>query len=303
MTSVPIVACLWFDDQAEEAAAFYTKTFPGGGRVTATSRYPESTDNPSHKPRGSVLTVEFEVAGQRFTALNGGPLFTINPSISFFVICPSVEEVDRLFAALAQGGEALMPLGSYPWSQRFGWVKDQFGVSWQVMTSPGPPAAQAAIVPCLMFTGGQSGRADEAMQMYARIFPGSRVEMVARYAAGEGPEGSVKHGRFVLAGQPMIAMDSHVAHGFTFNEGISLQVMCNDQGEVDRYWSALSDGGQQGPCGWLKDRFGVSWQVVPARIAEWMTSSDIAARDRAFNAVMGMKKLDIAAIEAAFRGR
>jgi predicted 3-demethylubiquinone-9 3-methyltransferase (glyoxalase superfamily) len=303
MSRGPIVPCLWFDDQAEEAAAFYAKTFPGG-RVTATSHYPESTDNPSRKPRGSVLTVEFEVAGQRFTALNGGPLFTINPSISFFVICDGAERVERLFSALAQGGEALMPLGSYPWSERYGWIKDRFGVSWQVMTGRGGQAqAQAAIVPCLMFTGGQSGRADQAMQTYARVFPGGRVESVARYAAGEGPEGSVKHGRFVLAGQEMIAMDSHVQNSFSFNEGISLQAMCKDQAEVDRYWSALSEGGQPGPCGWLRDRFGISWQVVPDGIAAWMTSRDTAARDRAFNAVMGMKKLDIAAIQAAFDGR
>jgi predicted 3-demethylubiquinone-9 3-methyltransferase (glyoxalase superfamily) len=303
MSSGPIVPCLWLDDQAEEAAAFYTATFPGG-RVTATSHYPESADNPSGKPRGSVLTVEFELAGQRFTALNGGPLFTINPSISFFAICGSVAEVDRLFAALAPGGEVLMPPGSYPWRERYGWVKDRLGVSWQVMTSPSPqPAAQVTIVPCLMFTGGQGGRADEAMHTYARIFPDAAVEMISRYTGGDGPEGWVKHGRFVLAGQPMIAMDSHVENQFTFNEGISLEVMCEDQGEVDRYWSALSDGGQPGPCGWLKDRFGVSWQVVPARIAEWMASRDTAARDRAFNAVMRMKKLDIAAIQAAFEGR
>lgn len=297
MSSKSIVPCLWFDNQAEDAASFYTKTFPDG-QVTAVSHYPESSDNPGGKPRGSVLTVEFEVAGQRFTALNGGPQFVINPSISFFVHRDTAEDTEQLFHALADGGQVLMPLDAYPWSERYGWVQDRFGVSWQVIT--GQRAGGAIIAPCLMFAGAQHGKAEPAMQMYTGIFPDASVGKVERYAAEEGPEGTVKHGRFVLAGQDMIAMDSHIDHGFTFNEAVSLQVMCKDQGEVDRYWEALSEGGEKGPCGWLKDRFGLSWQVVPDGIAEWMTSKDAAARDRAFQAMLGMTKLDIAALQAAF---
>jgi predicted 3-demethylubiquinone-9 3-methyltransferase (glyoxalase superfamily) len=239
MSSSHIVPCIWFDDQAEQAAAFYVQTFPDS-RITAISRYPESSDNPSGRPRGSVLTVEFEVAGQRFAALNGGPHFVVNPSISFFVHVDTTEDAERLFSVLADGGEALMPLDAYPWSER--------------------------------------------------------------YAAGEGPPGAVKHGGFVLASQEMVAMDSHVDHGVTFNEALSLQVMCKDQDELDRYWAALAEGGEKGPCGWLKDRFGLSWQVVPTDIAEWMTSKDVAARDRAFEAMLQMKRLDIAALKRAFDG-
>ncbi len=300
MSNRSIVPCLWFDDQAEYAAQFYTEIFPDG-RITATSHYPESKDNPSGKPRGSVLTMEFEVAGQRFTALNGGPHFAINPSISFFIQVDASTEADRLFAALADHGKVLMALGSYPWSERYGWVQDRFGVSWQVMAGQGSPG-RATIVPCLMFAGAVHGQAEAAMRAYADIFPKGRVTDVVRYESGEGPEGTVKHGRFVLSGQEMVAMDSHIDHGFTFNEALSLQVMCEDQYEVDRYWAALSEQGEQGPCGWLKDRFGVSWQVVPIGIAQWLASQDTAAKDRAFEAVMRMKKLDIAAIQAAFDG-
>jgi predicted 3-demethylubiquinone-9 3-methyltransferase (glyoxalase superfamily) len=300
MTKNIIIPCLWLDAQAEQAADFYTKLFTGG-RIVALSHYPESADNPPGKPRGSVLTVEFELAGQRFTALNGGPLFTINPSISFFVHVESAEQADRMFAALAEGGSVLMALGEYPWSKRYGWVRDRFGVSWQVMAGR-PEQGGAMIVPCLMFTGAQHGKAEQAMHSYARIFDG-RIEQVERYAASEGPVGTIKHGRFVLAGQPMVAMDSHIEHGFGFDEGLSLQVMCKDQHELDRFWSALSEGGEQGPCGWLKDRYGLSWQVVPQQNASWMASHDTKARDRAFAAVMQMKKLDIAAIEAAFERR
>jgi predicted 3-demethylubiquinone-9 3-methyltransferase (glyoxalase superfamily) len=301
MSNLSIVPCIWFDGQAEHAAAFYVQTFPNG-RITATSRYPESCDNPSGKPRGSVLTVELEVAGQRFTALNGGPEFVPNPSISFFVHVDATEEATRLFTDLADGGEVLMPLDRYPWSERYGWVKDRFGVSWQVIAGRRQPGG-ATIVPCLMFAGPQHARAEEAMRAYAEVFPGGRIVSVERYAAGEGPPGTVKHGRFVLAGQELVAMDSHIEHGVSFNEALSLQVMCKDQAELDRYWNALADGGEHGPCGWLKDRFGLSWQVAPKHMADWMTSTDTAARDRTFEAMLEMKKLDIAALERAYEGR
>lgn len=296
-----IVPCLWLDDQAEPAAAFYAKTFPAG-RVVAVSRYPESFDNPGGKPRGSVMTVELEIAGQPFTLLNGGPLFALNPSVSFFVHAATADETTRLFGALAEGGKVLMPLDAYPWSERYGWAQDRFGVSWQVTTGRPAPGG-ATIVPSLMFTGAQAGRAAEAMRAYTAAFPGSRIADVSRYEKNEGPEGSVKQGRFSLAGQDFVAMDSHYPHGFAFSEALSLQVMCEDQAEVDRYWAALADGGEEGPCGWLKDRFGLSWQVVPRTIAEWMAGPDGAARDRAFKAMLGMGKLDVAVLRAAFAGR
>jgi predicted 3-demethylubiquinone-9 3-methyltransferase (glyoxalase superfamily) len=181
-------------------------------------------------------------------------------------------------------------------------VQDRFGVSWQVITGRRSPNG-ATIAPCLMFSGQQHGKAEAAMHLYTRAFPASGIETLERYTAAEGPEGTVKHARFSLAGQAMVAMDSHISHGFTFNEGLSLQVMCKDQRDVDHYWQALSEGGQPGPCGWLKDRFGVSWQVVPQAIERWMSSTDASARDRAFNAMLKMGKLDIAALEAAFEGR
>lgn len=296
-----IVPCLWLDDQAESAAAFYSRIFPRS-RTLAVSHYPTASDNPAGRPPGSILTVEAELAGQRFTLLNGGPQFTINPSISFFVHTDTPEEADRTFSALADGGEVLMPLGSYPWSERFGWVKDRFGVSWQVIAGQRDEGG-ATIVPCLMFSDAQRGRAWEAIETYVHIFPWGRVGRIERFEANEGPEGTIKHGRFVLDGQEMVAMDSPIDHGFGFNEAVSLQVMCKDQGEVDLFWEALSSGGERGPCGWVRDRFGLSWQVVPDAIASWLNSPDVDARDRAFAAMMQMGKPDIAALQAAFEGR
>jgi predicted 3-demethylubiquinone-9 3-methyltransferase (glyoxalase superfamily) len=273
-----------------------------GGRLTATSHFPASAGNPAGRPPGSVLTAELELAGLRFTLLNGGPQFRPNPTISFFVHVDAPADADRLFGALAEGGKVMMPLDAYPWSDRYGWAEDRFGVSWQVMSGHRPPGG-STLAPCFMFSGRQHGRAETAMRTYAGIFPGGRIVDLSRYEAGEGPVGTVKHGRFLAAGLDLVAMDSHVAHGVTFDEGMSLQVICEDQAAVDRYWNALSAGGSQAPCGWLKDRFGVSWQVVPAQVARWLTGGDAAARDRVFAAILPMKKLDVAALERAYAGR
>jgi predicted 3-demethylubiquinone-9 3-methyltransferase (glyoxalase superfamily) len=298
-----IVPCLWFDDQAEAAAAFYTGIFQDS-TVTAVSHYPTSFDNPSGKPRGSVLTVEFELSGTRFTALNGGPHFRIDPTVSFFALVRSAAETDRIAAALADGGSFLMPPDAYPWSARYAWVQDRYGVSWQVMLSDEDWGGQT-IVPCLMFTGGVHGRAEEALRHFADVFPGGQVAVLDRYAADEGPAGTLKHGRASLGdGGQLVAMDSHLEHEAHFSEGVSLQVYCRDQAEVDRYWARLSDGGAEGPCGWLKDRFGVSWQVVPTAFIELMTAGERggAGYERAFRAMLDMRKLEIAALEGPAEG-
>ena len=264
------------DPQAHRAVPLARRP-GGGGRAPSTrgpsptaasppsSRYPESSDNPGGKPRGSVLTVEFEVAGQRFTALNGGPLFVLNPSISFFV---HVDDRGRSAIgssrALADGGEVLMPLDAYPWSERYGWVKDRFGVSWQVIAGRRPRRGRDhRPLPDVRRRAARQGRrGDAGLRGHLPRRDASTTWSGTRPARGRRARSSTAASS--LAGQDMVAMDSHVDHGVTFNEALSLQVMCEDQAEVDRYWDALADGGEQGPCGWLKDRFGLSWQVVPA---------------------------------------
>ena len=295
-----IAPCLWFDDNAEEAAAFYVETLEAG-RVIGRARFPRSSDNPAGKPRGSVMSVDFEICGRRFTAVNGGPQFVINPSISFFAHVGSAAEAERLFAKLSSGGAVLMPLDAYPWSPCFGWTADRFGVSWQVTVSPDP--GLPPIVPCLMFCGGQLGNAMAAMEHFCGVFHDSRIGEVERIGPDEDGAGMVRIGRFVLAGQHFAAMDSPGDHAFGFNEAVSLQVLCDGQAEVDHYWNELSQGGEPGQCGWLKDRFGISWQVVPKRWLDWLgTDAGDAARERVFEAMLKMTKLDVAALERAFAG-
>ncbi len=300
MTVPPISLCLWFDQNAAEGVRLYTQVLPDV-RPLGTSHYPDAQGNASGVAAGAELTVAFDAGGRSFTTINGGPMFKPNETTSFFVEVASSDAVDRMAEQLLVGGKALMPVGAYPWSQRYGWVCDRFGFNWQLMLAR-RPLERAEIAPCLMFTGAQHGRAEEALRAYAEIFPASEMISLDRYAAGQGPTGTVKHGRVSLAGQTFIAMDSHVSHGVAFSEAVSFQVMCRDQAEVDRYYAALSLGGTESRCGWVKDRFGVSWQIVPTEMSRWMSGGDAAARARAFQAMLTMKKLDIAAMEKAFRG-
>lgn len=297
-----ITPFLWFDDQAEEATEFYAAIFPNS-KIVNMSRYPEAGQEIHRKPVGTVMTVAFELDGQRFTALNGGPHFTFTPSLSLFVTCASEEEVDDLWEKLSEGGSVLMPLQKYPFSERYGWTQDRYGLSWQVMLA-GDREVERKIAPTLLFVGDQAGKAEEAMRFYTSAFDDAGIEEVFRYGPGEEPdrEGTVKYAAFTLDGEKFQAMDSNLDHAFTFNEAVSLQVNCETQEEVDHYWQKLSEGGEEGAqqCGWLKDRYGVSWQIVPTVLPEMLTDPDRGRSGRAFEAMLQMKKLDIAGLKGAY---
>jgi len=163
------------------------------------------------------------------------------------------------------------------------------------------PIAAKTITPCLWF----DTQAEEAANFYCAIFKSSKITSISRFPeAGQEvhhkPAGSVMVVAFELDGQPFTALNG--GPQFTFDEAVSFQVMCETQVEIDYYWNALTAGGQEGPCGWLKDKFGLSWQVVPTAIPRMMTDPDRAKSARVMNAFMQMKKLDLAAIERAFNG-
>lgn len=302
----PIYPCIWFNNQAEEAAEFYMSTF-GNGKMLHTAKYDAEAAKVSGQAEGSVMTVDFELHGLRFTALNGGPLFKINPSISFFVnFDPSVdpnakENLDKAWAKLIDGGEALMPLDTYPFSKRYGWVVDKFGVSWQlILTNPeGEP--RPVIIPSMMFTGDRTGKAEEAIDFYVSVFKDSKKGMVAPYPPGAAPEKSAKimFAEFMLENQWFTAMDSGHMHKFGFNEAVSFVVSCDTQEEIDAYWNALSAHPENEQCGWLKDKYGVSWQIVPSAMDKMMTG-DPKKLKAAMAAMLQMKKLDLAQLQAAY---
>ena len=286
---------LWFDDNAEEAVNFYIALFGNSQTVTVT-RYGDAGPG----PKGSAMTVKFELEGQELTALNGGPHFKFTPAVSFYVACEASQEVDKLWEKLSEGGTVLMPLDKYPFSDKYGWVADKFGLSWQLNLA----SFAQKITPCLMFVREQNGKAEEAMNYYVSIFENSSVDRVERYVAGErNVEGAVKHGVVSLAGQKLIAMDGGNEHSFTFNEAVSLVVNCKSQEEVDEFWEKLSAGGQKSQCGWLKDKYGLSWQIVPTALFELYQDKDPEKSRRVMEAMLQMSKLDIATLKQAYEGQ
>jgi predicted 3-demethylubiquinone-9 3-methyltransferase (glyoxalase superfamily) len=287
-----ITPFLWFDTQAEEAAKLYTSIFDDS-RIVDTARYGEAGPG----PEGTVITVTFQLAGQEFMALNGGPEFTFSPALSFIVNCETQQEIQRLWQNLRRDGIVFMELDKYPFSPQFGWVQDRFGISWQLNLA----ARKQKIVPFLTYVGDRDGRAEQAMNDYVSLFENSAITRIERYDAEEnGYEGTVKHATFTLDGQEFMAMDTTREHDFTFTEALSLFVNCETQAEVDKLWQALSKGGEPGNCGWLKDRYGVSWQIVPTVLGQLLQDEDRDKATRVTKAMLQMKKLDIEALKAAY---
>ena len=274
MKSNMIYPCLWFDGKAKEAADFYCSVF----------------DNSTVTFENQTVVI-LESYGQKFMCLNGGPLFTINPSISFYVLCETEQEIDLMYKKLIEGGSDLMPLDKYEWSKKYVWLQDKFGVNWQLSFGGMEKTAQK-FTPVLMFTDKQAGKAEQAVQFYTSIFKDSDILGIMRYTKDDNDtEGTVKHAEFTLGSQAFMAMDSSLMHRFSFNEAVSFVVNCETQEEIDYYWGRLTFCGVEVQCGWLKDRFGVSWQIVPTILYGLM--SDPSRSERVTKAFLQMKKFDI----------
>jgi predicted 3-demethylubiquinone-9 3-methyltransferase (glyoxalase superfamily) len=274
-----IYPCFWFNQNAKQAAEFYCTVFPD-----------------THITSENQFVVNFESASQKFMCINGGPAFSLNPSISIYVVMDTEQEVDESWNKLMEGGMAMMPLDKYPWSEKYGWVQDKFGVTWQLSYGKLEDVGQK-FTPVLMFVNDQHGRAEEAIHHYTSIFNNSSVRGILRYEAHEVVEGTIKHAQFTLDGNVMMAMDSGHPHQFNFSEGISLVVECNTQQEIDHFWDNLSEGGEPGRCGWLKDKFRVSWQVIPKVLGKLVMDPERSGR--VIQAFMQMNKFDIEALENA----
>lgn len=294
-----IIPHLWYDKQAKEAAELYTSLLPNSKITNSVTLH--------NTPSGDCDVVTFDLAGYTFMAIDGGPLFKFTPAVSFHIKCKTVEEVDRLWEKLSKDGTVLMELGEYPFSKRYGWLQDKYGLSWQIIHAGDQPFTQA-IVPVIMFVGPAAGKTEEALKLYTSTFSGrndlppSRFDVRMRYGKGEEPdkEGTIKYASFILAGQEFGAMDSAHDHKFGFSEAISFIIGVDTQEELDYFWEKLSADPKAEVCGWLKDKFGVSWQVSPKIIEEVMRSGDQEKIDKITQAFLPMKKLDIAKLKASY---
>lgn len=276
-----IIPHLWFDKVAKTAAEFYTSVFDNS-KINFINIIPDT-------PSGNAELVGFQIMGYDFMAISAGPFFKINPSISFHVRCRKVEEADEIWGKLSANGKVMMELGEYPFSKRYGWIQDKFGVSWQVIHTEGD--FEQRIMPAIMFTENVCGKAEEAIGFYSSVFHETKAEILARYENGEQPdkEGTVKYAQFILNGQQFAAMDSARMHNFGFNEAVSFIINCKDQQEIDYLWDKLSNVPESEQCGWLKDKYGVSWQIIPENMAELMSKNP----EKTTPVMLKMKKLII----------
>lgn len=285
-----ISSCLWFDNQAEEAARFYVSLFKNS-KIGKIARYGDSGSKVSGQKKGSVMTVEFEIEGQNILGLNGGPQFKFTPALSFFVWCETERELDELWRNLSLGGVVRMGLDKYPWSEKYGWTSDRYGVEWQLILS----SHKQKIAPCFLFVDKMFGKGEEVMNFYMSIFKNSNVEFLARDEATK----TIMHAVFSINGQNFVLMDGQGEHHYTFSHGFSLVVNCDTQDEVDEYWAKLSKDGSTEQCGWLTDKYGVSWQIVPKVLENLISDPDPVKSERVMKAMLSMQKLDIKGLEQA----
>lgn len=288
-----IVPHLWFNNNIQEAADFYADVFPNA----------EASLGVSHPDTGEPVTAHIDIDGYRIALINGGPETSPTPAISFFVnfdpsrMDDAREQLTSLWEKLTPGGTVLMELGSYPFSDHYGWVADRFGYNWQLMLTNPDGEPRPFIVPNLMFCGPVQGKAKEAVDEYIELFDdaklGNRVTYGAMGAAGtDSPDAvpqqsDIVFSDFQLCGEWLSAMDSGVEQPFTFNMATSFMVIVKDQSELDHYWNGLSADPEKEICGWLEDKYGVSWQIAPENLSE------LLARPNGFENMMKMKKLII----------
>ncbi|HEX7673623.1 MAG TPA: VOC family protein [Bdellovibrio sp.] len=284
-----ISPCLWFDNQAEEAVKFYTSLFKNS-KIGKTARYSEDAAQASGQKKDSVMTVEFQIAGYQMTALNGGPVFKFSSAVSFFVWCDSESEINGLWEKLSQGGSALMEINKYPWAERYGWCEDRYGVSWQLMLAPN----KQKIAPAFLYVNKLFGKGEEAINFYTSVFKDSKIEAIHKDPNTK----TVMHSVFDLENTPFVLMEgAGDEHKQVITHGISFIINCKDQKELDYYWDKLGQGGNVEQCGWLTDKFGLAWQIIPAELGEIM--SDPKKAGAAMKALLGMKKIDIAKLKEA----
>ncbi|WP_312049062.1 VOC family protein [Exiguobacterium profundum] len=286
--------CIWFESHVEAIAEWYVSKFPDS--------FIDYTTKLMDTPSGETTIVTVSLSGQFLQLLGEGPLKDRNPSISYMVTFPTSEEVDTLWGELSEGAEVLMPLDTYDFSARYGWLKDKHGVSWQIMHSGGMDIQ--TVTPCFLFVGDVFGHAEAAMNDWISIFPDSYVleDHMIRYGGTDGPklEGKLNYARFVLSGREFVTMDSAENHQFAFNEMQSLIAFCESQEEVDSYWERLSAVPEAEECGWLKDCYGVSWQIIPWEMEEMMAVGSQEQIEQVVQACLPMKKLDIATLRKAY---
>ena len=289
-----IVPNIWCQGNAAEAGKFYSQVLPQTSAETTMSYPTEGLPDFQLPFAGEPLVVDVMVGGYQLRLINAGAEFRPTPAISFILNMDPLmfdggedqarATIQEVWTALSDGGQVRMELGVYPHSKLYGWVEDRFGVNWQLMLTDPAGEPRPFVIPQLLFTG-PAAHAQEAMDLYTGLLPDSETTLVVPHAGQ--PDG-IMFAEFKLAGQCFSAMDGGSDHDFTFTPGLSLELSCADQDEIDAVWEVLSSVPEAEQCGWVVDRFGVSWQIVPENMGELMLHPG------AYQRMLSMKKLIIA---------
>ncbi|MGQ7595731.1 VOC family protein [Streptococcus suis] len=285
----PIIPHLWYDTEAKEAVAFYVDLF--GGKLDWTYTI---TDTPS----GDSDLIQFQLGDMTLAAISAGPYFKLNESMSLMVNVASKDEVTRLYQALSEGGRILMPLGEYPFSPYYVWLEDRFGLSWQLSYAPDLVKSYQFDI-CLLFSQEQVGLAQPMLDYYKDKLPQASVGQLSYYGEGEAAVEAAKlnYAELLIAGQKMIVMDHGYGGEASFNEAFSLMVYVDSQDELNFYYDLLSAVPEAEMCGWVKDQFGISWQIVPRMLMEAYDTASQETVKAVNDAVLTMKRLDFATIQ------
>lgn len=281
-----LIPHLWYDKEALEAARFYTSVFPESQL--------DWTYHLSDTPSGDAQLVQFRLVNMTLAAISAGPYFHLNESMSLMVQVSKKEEVDRLYQSLSQNGKVLMPLGEYPFNAYYVWFEDQYGLSWQLLYNPEQTVSHHLEI-CLLFSKDQVGSAEDFLQKYVSLLPGAELGQRSYYAQGEAslPQAKLNYGELVLPNQKLIVMDHGYGGENGFNEAFSLMIYVNSPEEMAAYYDAFSSVKEAEQCGWVKDEFGISWQIVPQKLMEAYGNPAQADRLKAVNAaILEMKRLD-----------
>lgn len=276
-----IYPCLWFEKEALEATDFYFKVF-GEAQML-------------HK---NDFVATFEIKGSKMMAINGGPHYKKTPAVSYFVYCGGDAEIERIYTMLTEGGMIMMPLGNYPWSRRYAFIEDKYGTAWQLDVDDVNNSQK--IVPCLLFVNEKNKLAGEAVDYYTGIVKESTILFKSMYGPGQQmPEEVVLFAQFKLHHVIINATRSTMKHDFDFTPGNSLVIECSTQEEIDYYWDQLGSGGQYSRCGWLTDRYGHSWQIIPDFLSA--ATSDPETAHAVIQAFMSMTKFEIEPLKEAMK--
>ena len=253
-----IYPCILLDNKLNFAANFYIETFGNGKILMEVAQF-----------------TLFEIENQTFKIINTNhPEHRSNPAVSFMVSFETEEELRKIWNRLKVGGLVLMPLELYDSNNMVGWLQDQFGISWQLITSTSQASKHQKISPFIQFGKSNFGRAELASNFYMEVFKNSKRDNILRYEEDISNK-LVKHIGLYLNEYLIRMADSFTEQPFEFSPGISFTIECETQKEIDYYWNAFAFGGATNAAGWVKDKFGISWQIIPKDMNKWIVNPSI----------------------------